>query len=147
MKHNIVERNNECWTATILHSCGHFSDFARTISSHNNGEGCTIGKARKMVRAEAGMVCPKCREGKRVGRPRISAEDLTQHPVYLTPDTLATARKLGDGNVSAGVRSALAMVCDAHAALALAEFDGASPQARAALVNQIAAAERALRSE
>lgn len=81
----------------------------------------------------------------RVGRPRITTDDLTQHPIYLTPDTLATARKLGDGNVSAGVRSALAMVCDAHAALAMADYDGASPDARAELVNQIAAAERALR--
>lgn len=82
----------------------------------------------------------------RTGRPRIAAAGAcTRHPVNLTPETLAMARKIGNGNVSAGVRSALAMVCDAHAALALAEFDGASPQARAALVNQIAAAERALR--
>lgn len=81
----------------------------------------------------------------RTGRPRIAADRMTAHPVTLTADTLATAKRIGDGNVSAGVRSALAMVCDAHAALAMADYDGASPETRAALVNQIAAAERALR--
>lgn len=83
----------------------------------------------------------------RTGRPRIAADRMTTHPVTLTADALDTARRLGDGNVSAGVRSALAMVCDAHAALAMADYDGADPKNRARLVNNIAAAERALRSE
>lgn len=78
------------------------------------------------------------------GRPRITPDGVTIHPVSLTPETLATAKRLGDGNISRGVRSALAMACDAHAALALADYDGKdTTKLRAAVVT----AERALRKK
>lgn len=60
-KRNEVTRTGDNWQATILHRCGHDSDFVRAVTTHNNGDGCTIGKARHIVRAEAGMVCPACR--------------------------------------------------------------------------------------
>lgn len=143
MKHNQVTREGIYWTATVLHSCGHDSEFLRVAASNNNGDGCTIGKARKIVRAEAGMLCPDCRI-KRTGRPRIAPEGTTSHRVTLTADTLATAQRLGAGNLSRGVRSALAMACDAHAALAMAEHDGLdTTEHRAAVMS----AERALRSK
>lgn len=138
MKHNTVTREGIYWTATILHQCGHEREWLRERN------GCTIGEARHIVRAEAGMLCPDCRP-RTAGRPRIApAGRASAHPVYLTPDTLATAKRLGDGNVSAGVRSALAIVCDAHAALAMAEYDGQdTTQLHAAVI----AAERALREK
>lgn len=142
MKHNTVTREGIYWTATILHQCGHEREWLRLRSSNNNGEGCTIGEARHIVRAEAGMLCPDCRVIKRSGRPRIAAETMTTHPVTLTREALTTAKRLGDGNVSAGVRSALAIVCDAHAALAMAEYD---LQDTAQLHAAVIAAEHALR--
>ena len=44
------------------------------------------------------------------GRPPFYAGGMTKTPVYLPAELLTAARALGDGNVSAGIRTALAMV-------------------------------------
>lgn len=45
---------------------------------------------------------------KRPGRPRTDASaTMTTHPVTLTRDLAEKARRLGNGNLSAGVRIAL----------------------------------------
>ena len=43
------------------------------------------------------------------GRPRIDGTDKKAQSVHLTAEHIATAKRLGDGNVSAGVRAALEM--------------------------------------
>ena len=43
------------------------------------------------------------------GRPRIDGIDKRAQSVHLTAEHIATAKRLGDGNVSAGVRAALEM--------------------------------------
>ena len=47
---------------------------------------------------------------KRPGRPRIAGTKKSTRVVYLTAAHIATAKRLGDGNVSAGVRAALELV-------------------------------------
>ena len=42
-----------------------------------------------------------------MGRPRIDGTDKKAQSVHLTAEHIATAKRLGDGNVSAGVRAAL----------------------------------------
>lgn len=42
------------------------------------------------------------------GRPPLDGEPKTVHSVHLTAAHVATARRLGNGNVSAGLRMALA---------------------------------------
>ena len=42
-----------------------------------------------------------------VGRPRESTETLKITPVNLAPSHIAKAKRLGNGNTSAGVRTAL----------------------------------------
>lgn len=42
-----------------------------------------------------------------MGRPRIDGTGKKAHSVHLTAEHIATAKRLGDGNVSAGVRAAL----------------------------------------
>lgn len=48
-------------------------------------------------------------EQKRRGRPPIDGKGKKSHPVYLAEEHLATAKRLGNGYVSAGVRVALEM--------------------------------------
>ncbi len=51
---------------------------------------------------------PRRNTPKRPGRPRTDpSATMTTHPVTLTPDLAEKARRLGNGNLSAGVRIAL----------------------------------------
>jgi hypothetical protein len=43
---------------------------------------------------------------KKSGRPKTLTKP-TRHSVNLTPDHIATAKRLGNGNISAGIRRAL----------------------------------------
>lgn len=45
--------------------------------------------------------------GKRRGRPPINDTALGRRTVYLTQDELRLVERLGDGNISAGIRRAL----------------------------------------
>ena len=46
------------------------------------------------------------------GRPTISTSGLVRVPVYLPPELIAVAGTLGHGNISAGVRAALASLAE-----------------------------------
>lgn len=78
------------------------------------------------------------------GRKPLAQNDQTVSREITMPESYWTcAAEMGDGNASAGVRSALARCCDAHAALAMAEYDRQdTTQLHAAVI----AAERALRT-
>lgn len=91
-----------------------------------------VGKAKREIVAHArGLVVAEARDGipapeyievpdsiaqrhhrkhpanLRAGRPPLDGETKTVHQVRLTAAQVDTARRLGDGNVSAGIRRAL----------------------------------------
>lgn len=46
-------------------------------------------------------------KNKRMGRPPIAGEPLKQHNVRLDAETVEKAKRLGDGELSAGIRLAV----------------------------------------
>ena len=49
----------------------------------------------------------RCIERAKAGRPPLDGTAKRAHSIHMTADHIATARRLGNGNISAGVRLAL----------------------------------------